>query len=256
MKTDFPMQEKILQVFKNNEMPLYYIESGSRLWGIESPDSDFDVRGFHLPTRNTYFDFRSHRDLIEVMDGDFDCVSYTVDKMFGLLLKSNPTVFEWVRAESVYLNRFPQWQDFRVRMIENIDYKALFYHYLSLAKGHLHKMEEGNFTYKQVYYCLRGLFSAEISARHHIPELLMLRLFEQLETENEALRLAKSSLEKKKASQEKQLVEIKETEKILTIVRAYLRKLEGKEVSFPRSSQTLASLLTEYSVFLKEKFYL
>ena len=99
------MTEEINSLFENRpEHPLFYIESGSRLWGIASPDSDFDVRGFHLQPKEQYFDFKKHRDLIEIMDGDFDFVSYGIDKMFGLLAKSNPTVFEWIRAHIIYFN--------------------------------------------------------------------------------------------------------------------------------------------------------
>jgi len=91
------MKERIDAVFEiNEEYPLFYIESGSRLWGITSPDSDFDVRGFHIQSKHQYFDFKQNRDTIEIMNGDFDFISYDIDKMFGLLAKSNPTVFEWI----------------------------------------------------------------------------------------------------------------------------------------------------------------
>ncbi len=32
--------------------------------GIASPESDFDVRGFHLQSKRQYFDFKKHRDNI------------------------------------------------------------------------------------------------------------------------------------------------------------------------------------------------
>ncbi|GAA4999593.1 hypothetical protein GCM10023206_00670 [Acinetobacter puyangensis] len=105
------IDQEIQNLFQcRDDTPLFYIESGSRLWGMASPDSDYDVRGFHLPSKAQYYDYRKHRDLIEIMDGDFDFVSYDLDKMFGLLAKSNPTVLEWVRAHIVYLNDFPEWE--------------------------------------------------------------------------------------------------------------------------------------------------
>ncbi len=66
------MREEIFKTFENREeIPLFYVESGSRLWGIASPDSDWDVRGVHLQSKRQYFDFKKQRDLIEIMDGDF-----------------------------------------------------------------------------------------------------------------------------------------------------------------------------------------
>jgi len=63
-------------------------------------------------------------------------------------------------------------------LIENIDYKSLFYHYISLAKGNVNLMESGKkFTYKTAFYCIRGLLSAELSSRQIIPELLINHLF-------------------------------------------------------------------------------
>lgn len=102
------IEHAIHQVFTERyigEIPLFYVESGSRLWGMASPDSDYDVRGFHLQRPEHYFDYRQHRHLIEIMQGDFDFVSYDLDKMFGLLAKSNPSVLEWIRAYIIYFTQ-------------------------------------------------------------------------------------------------------------------------------------------------------
>jgi len=251
------MRKEIDNLFKDiTEIPLFYIESGSRLWGIASPDSDYDVRGFHLQSKQQYFDFKKHRDIIEVMDGDFDFVSYDIDKMFGLLAKSNPTVFEWIRANIVYFNELPDWPTFQKDLIANIDFKALFHHYISLAKGTFHVMETGKkFTYKTTFYCIRGLLSADLAARQMIPELLIDDLFLQFETENDVLKIAKDSLERKKQQAEREEVPESEREKILSAIKDFTRQLETKAPDSPPNRQKLDSILTDYCFGLKAGFY-
>ncbi len=251
------MRQEIDNLFKDiEESPLFYIESGSRLWGIASPDSDFDVRGFHLQSKKQYFDFKKHRDIIEVMDGDFDFVSYDIDKMFGLLVKSNPTVFEWVRANIIYFNELPDWTTFQQDVITNFDFKALFHHYISLAKGNINLMETGKkFTYKTAFYCIRGLLSADLATRQIIPELLIDDLFKQFDNENDVLKIAKDSLERKKSQKEKEEVLESDKQKILTAIKDFTLQLESKAPDSNNNRLKLESVLTDYSFSLKTKFY-
>lgn len=251
------MIKEIDNLFKNiDEIPLFYIESGSRLWGIASPDSDFDVRGFHLQSKQQFFDFKKHRDIIEVMDGDFDFVSYDIDKMFGLLMKSNPTVFEWIRANIVYFNELPNWTTFQADIISNFDFKALFHHYISLAKGNINLMETGKkFTYKTAFYCIRGLLSAELATRQIIPELLIDNLFNQFDKDNEVLKIAKDSLERKKQQTEKEEVLEIDKQKILTAIKNFTTELESKNVESSNNRNKLENILTEYTFNLKTEYY-
>lgn len=251
------MRKRIDKVFTiSDEIPLFYVESGSRLWGIASPDSDFDVRGFHLQTKKQYFDFKKHRDIIEIMDGDFDFVSYDIDKMFGLLAKSNPTVFEWIRANIIYLNELPEWTALQKDIIGNIDFKALFHHYISLAKGSYHLMETGkNYTYKKTFYCIRGLLSAELASEKIIPELLIDHLFDQFYTENEVLTIAKDSLERKKQQKEKDEVTESDKPRITAAIKNYVEHLGQKTPESSNNRQKLESILTDYSFYLKSQYY-
>jgi len=251
------MRQEIDNLFKDiDEKPLFYIESGSRLWGIASPDSDYDVRGFHLQSKQQYFDFKKHRDIIEVMDGDFDFVSYDIDKMFGLLVKSNPTVFEWIRANIIYFNELPDWTTFQQDVIANFDFKALFYHYISLAKGNINLMETGKkFTYKTAFYCIRGLLSADLATRQIIPELLIDDLFKQFDNDNDVLKIAKDSLDRKKSQKEKEEVLESDKQKTLNAIKEFISKLEPKAPDSSNNRQKLESVLTDYSFNLKTKFY-
>jgi len=251
------MIKRIDKVFAISvEIPLFYVESGSRLWGIASPDSDYDVRGFHLQTKKQYFDFKKHRDIIEIMDGDFDFVSYDIDKMFGLLAKSNATVFEWIRANIIYLNHLPEWSALQKNIIGNIDFKALFHHYISLAKGSFHLIETGrNFTYKKTFYCIRGLLSAELASEKIIPELLIDHLFDQFEMENDVLKIAKESLEKKKQQNEKDELTESDKSRITAAIKNYIDQLGQKTVENSNNRSKLESVLTDYSFNLKSQFY-
>ena len=251
------MKEQIGRLFQNiEEHPLFYIESGSRLWGIASPDSDFDVRGFHLQSKRQYFDFKKHRNIIEVMDGDFDFVSYDIDKMFGLLAKSNPTVFEWIRANIIYLNELPDWAVFQQDVIANFDFKALFHHYISLAKGHIHRMEtDKKLTYKAAFYGIRGLLSADLAARQIIPALLIDDLFNQFHKDNDVITIAKNSLQRKKQQTEKEPVSGNDKVQILNAIVAFARQLEDKTPESSNNKAKLEGILTEYSIHLKSKYY-
>jgi len=257
MMNDNEIKAQILRNLENHGgIPLFYIESGSRLWGIASPDSDYDVRGFHLQSKEQYFDFRNHRDIIEVMDGDFDFVSYGLDKMFGLLANCNPTVFEWVRADIIYFNQLPDWKNFRDQLISNFDFKTLYHHYQSMAKGNLNEIElHGKFTYKKVFYCIRGLLSAQLAARQLIPELLIDDLFQQFETDNAVLQIARESLEQKKQETEKEAVPETNRQFILAALYDFIAQLEANTPVQTNNPEKLNRLLTEYSFALKQRYY-
>lgn len=241
-----------------DEIPLFYIESGSRLWGMASPDSDFDVRGFHLPAKKQYYDYRKYRDLIEIMDGDFDFVSYDLDKMFGLLAKSNPTVLEWVRAHIIYLNRFPEWDQFQHDLLTKIDYRALYHHYLSLAKTGMKVLQVAdNFTYKKVFYSIRGLMSAELAIQQIMPDLRITHLFDQIPQHDPLLAWARNYLEIKKQQQEKAVLPVPEQAEILHLLNTKISDLNSGYQTMPDQYQIepLQDHLSQFSYALKQHFY-
>ncbi|WP_345842527.1 nucleotidyltransferase domain-containing protein [Shewanella algae] len=69
---DKTVREEILSWIKRAEKEhgvrvLYAIESGSRAWGFESPNSDYDVRFIYVHPKDWYLavDLEDKRDVIE-----------------------------------------------------------------------------------------------------------------------------------------------------------------------------------------------
>jgi len=251
------MEKAIKKVFDNREeKPLFYIESGSRLWGIASPDSDYDVRGIHVQSKSQYYDINRHRGIVEIMDGDFDFVSYDIDKMFTLLLKSNPTVFEWMRAHIVYYNILPNFSKFQKDVMDNIDYKALFNHYISIARGTLKEFQnEEKFTYKKLFYCIRGLLSAKLASDRLIPELSIDKLFEQFTKENKIILLAKETLEMKKQKTEKEKIPKEKREQIFIIITNFIDELQVNCPENNNNKEEMYNILKNYAFLLKNEYY-
>lgn len=50
---------------KENVRVLHAVESGSRAWGVESPDSDYDVRFVYIRQKEDYLSLQERRDVIE-----------------------------------------------------------------------------------------------------------------------------------------------------------------------------------------------
>ena len=67
---------------------LYSAETGSRAWGLATPDSDFDVRFIYIRPRNDYLRLDEPRDVIETpVDDTWDVSGWDLQKALRLLWK-------------------------------------------------------------------------------------------------------------------------------------------------------------------------
>lgn len=86
---------------------LFAIESGSRAWGFESPNSDYDVRFIYVRPKDWYLtiDLEEKRDVIEypIVD-EIDINGWDLHKALKLFYKSNPAVVEWLQSPIVYVD--------------------------------------------------------------------------------------------------------------------------------------------------------
>lgn len=153
---------------KENVTILFAVESGSRAWGFESPDSDYDVRFVYK--RNDikdYLKLNGIRDVIEYELNDiYDINGWDIDKTLKLLHSSNPVIFEWVNSPIIY------------KKTEFLDeFKEFIQPFFMTIKGahhYLHMAERNYEEYlcadivklKKYFYVLRPVLATKYVLKH------------------------------------------------------------------------------------------
>ena len=140
---------------------LYACEAGSRAWGIESLDSDYDVRFIYVHPRERYLDLDGPRDVIEEpVTSDLDINGWDIYKALRLLRKSNPALLEWLHSPIVYLETSPAIREMR-RIAQSViaPRACLHYHYEHMARGNYQQYIKGKdlVPLKKYLYVLRPL---------------------------------------------------------------------------------------------------
>lgn len=155
------MKTEILKTVKDIEKEekvkvLFLIESGSRGWGWESRDSDYDVRGVFI---QDYLKFTEIKEQINRKKGDLDITLWDLRKFFRLMVKSNPSVWEWLSSEIIYLEN-PLRKKLKRIFLKNFSEYSLKKHYVSMAKQNFDKYinnEKENANLKKYVYVLRSV---------------------------------------------------------------------------------------------------
>jgi len=149
---------------------LLAVESGSRAWGFESPNSDFDCRFIYAHEQEWYVavDLEEKRDVIEypIVD-DIDINGWDVRKALRLFWRSNPAFIEWIQSPIVYLEN----REFarRVRDLVPVIYSPVrgIHHYRSMAKTNYRGyLKGGQVPLKKYFYVLRPLLAVRWLERY------------------------------------------------------------------------------------------
>jgi hypothetical protein len=134
------MKNKILQQIKEIEEQedikvLFLIESGSRAWGWESEDSDYDIREIYVQNYNQFKDLKNQ---INLVSGDLDIELWDLKKFLTLMRKSNPSVWEWLSSDIIYLDN-PIREELKKEFVKGCSRFALKKHYVSMARQNFQK---------------------------------------------------------------------------------------------------------------------
>ncbi len=189
---------------------IYAIESGSRAWGFESPNSDFDVRFIYAHPKDWYVavDLEQKRDVIEydIID-EIDINGWDVRKALQLFWKSNPAFIEWIHSPIIYVDDGNFAQRARSLITDVYSPEKGIYHYRSMAKTNYRGyLREHNVPLKKYFYVLRPLLSIQWLEKYRTPAPIEFDKLRSLVTPGTELDLEISKLlERKKRSLEKEI---------------------------------------------------
>lgn len=139
------------------------IESGSRAWGIASPDSDYDVRFIFSHPVERYLSVREPFGTINLpIDEDLlDLSGWELRKALNLTTKSNASPIEWSQSAIIYLNPDGFYDALGQLTTSYFQPRATAHHYLGLTqKTWLSELQKEQFSIKKYFYALRPLFAA------------------------------------------------------------------------------------------------
>jgi predicted nucleotidyltransferase len=170
---------------------LFAAESGSRMWGFPSKDSDYDVRFIYARSAQ-YYAYREYlsrddlngRDTVEwftksPQGDDLDLHGWDVTKTVGLLKASNPSLHEWLSSSTIYVNS-PWTEDMRVCANTRWSPQAAYGHYRSMAvRNYKEYLQTDRVLYKKYLYTIRPILCADyVVTKLERPPMDFLKLIE------------------------------------------------------------------------------
>lgn len=155
---------------KENVTVLHAVESGSRAWGFESPDSDYDVRFIYVRRREDYLKLDQPRDVIEwQLDEVLDINGWDLRKALQHFHRGNATLFEWSNSPVIYKTT-ELWQQIYAVAEPYFSARAAVYHYYGTARNTWQQyLQEPMVRYKKYFYALRPLLAAKYIQEHLCP---------------------------------------------------------------------------------------
>ena len=147
---------------KNIEI-LYACESGSRAWGFESPDSDWDVRFIYRHDLNWYLSLEDKKDTIdEMLPLELDLGGWELRKTLRLFAGGNLALFEWINSPETYFSNEGFHSSLKALVPQYFNAIKGMHHYLSMARKNVENHISGReVKIKKLFYILRPLLACE-----------------------------------------------------------------------------------------------
>ena len=154
---------------------LLAVESGSRVWGFESLNSDWDVRFIYVHKPEWYCRVEEEQqDVIEHFYEDgVDLAGWELRKALSMFRESNPPLLEWLNSPKVYYVD----EDFakRIHAAEKDFFnpaKAMYHYNHLYSKFNERFLQQEGIPMKQFLYYLRGVLACKwIETKQSMPPI-------------------------------------------------------------------------------------
>ena len=189
----------------NRVRVVYAYESGSRAWGFESVDSDYDVRFIYVHEPDWYLSIDDKRDVIELpLSNMLDITGWDLRKALRLFRKSNPPLLEWLKSPTVYAEQFMTAAEIRALTETFFSPRSCMCHYLSMAEGNFREYLRGEqVKTKKYFYVLRPILACRwIDQFNESPPMEFDRLVDGLIPDGRLLEEIVALVERKKSGDE------------------------------------------------------
>ena len=178
------------RIEKENDVSiLYACESGSRAWGFNHENSDYDVRFIYKRnSQRDYVTLSQKSDVIEVMKDDFDIVGWDIKKALYLHYRSNPNLREWTLSPIVYID----WKEDIFKGLPDFDNSILKFHYTNIATSNWKSLKDNpeisKKTVKMYLYNCRSVLVWMIVNEGENPLINIFDLLNQAKTLDEGIK--------------------------------------------------------------------
>jgi len=166
--------DRLEQIERSHDIRILHApEAGSRGWGFDSAQSDFDVRFIYVHRPAWYFQILGRSEtrkdsIVAPTEGDLDIGGWELGKTLGLFKSGNATVNEWLDSPVVYRTHAGFIDRVRPIMAELHLPVPAFFHYLRMGQGNFREYAQQPGP-KSFLYALRPALSARWLADGHGP---------------------------------------------------------------------------------------
>lgn len=160
MQIPYKQLAKISKQYVPN--PIFLSISGSHLFGFDSPDSDYDVRGCHIAPLKEIISLHQPKQTIEfvkvIEELDMDIVSHEVGKFLKLLIAPNGNCIEQIYSPHIIITT--KYHKTLMQLTQGCICKKLEAHYRGMATQNYKKyVAKERATAKKYLYVLRSLLA-------------------------------------------------------------------------------------------------